>query len=133
MGKAVIYATGLTKNTQPLASYIAKKAGADIFNLKDLMRLDLSGYDEIVFGTSVHGAAADKLVMDFVEQNKDVLAAKKLHLFVLTKSTGEKAEQECAAMAQLLGIPEAVCFPKKSEETNDAGLPAVVDDFVAKL
>ena len=133
MGKAVIYATGLTKSTQALAVYIAKQTGSDIFNLKDLMRLNLTDYDEIVFGTSVHGAAADKLVMEFVDQNREVLSKKKLHLFVLTKSTGEKAEQECDAMAQLLGVPDAVYFNKKAEEMNEAGFPAAVDEFIAKL
>ena len=133
MGKAVIYATGLTKSIKPMAVYIAKQLGADIFNLKDLMRLNLTEYDEIIFGTTVHGASADKLVMEFMEQNKDVLASKKLHLFVYTKSVAEKAEQECNAMAELLKIPDAVCFSKKAEEMNEAGLPAAVDDYIAKL
>ena len=133
MGKAVIYATGLTKTTQPLAKYIAKELGADLFNLKDLMRLDLSGYETIVFGTAGHGTTADKLITQFIEENRDTLTQKKLHLFVLTKNVGEKAEQEANAIADSLGLPEVVFFNKKAEEVNECGFPVEVDEFISKL
>ena len=38
MGKAIIYATGLTKHTKQLADYMAKELKADIFNLKQMRR-----------------------------------------------------------------------------------------------
>ena len=49
MGKAVIYATEITKNTKKLAEYIAKSTGAEIFNLKEITKIDVSGFDEIIF------------------------------------------------------------------------------------
>ena len=133
MGKAVIYATGMTKNTKKLATYIAGKIGADIFNLKEITRIDISGYDEIIFGTGVHAGKPYKQVKDFIETNKGALADKKLHLFISCMYNDEKGDKQCEAIANDFGIPDAVYFNKKADEMNDAGFPAAVDAFIEKL
>ena len=46
---------------------------------------------------------------------------------------GEKGDKQRDAVAEMLGIHDAVYFNKKAEEMNDAGLPAAVDDYIARL
>ena len=133
MGKAVIYATGMTKNTKKLATYIAGKIGADIFNLKEITKIDISGYDEIVFGTGVHAGKPYKQVKEFIEENKEALAGKKLFLFISCMYNDEKGDKQCEAISNDFGISNAVYFNKKADEMNDAGFPAAVDDFISKL
>ena len=133
MGKAVIYATGMTKNTKKLATYIAGKIGADIFNLKETTKIDISGYDEIVFGTGVHAGKPYKQVKEFIEENKEALAGKKLFLFISCMYNDEKGDKQCETISNDFGISNAVYFNKKADEMNDAGFPAAVDDFISKL
>ena len=83
MGRtAVIYATGMTKNTKKAAEYIAKKLGADIFNLKEITIINVSEYDTIVFGTGIHAGKPYKPLVDYLEKNRDSLAQKNLSLFI---------------------------------------------------
>lgn len=134
MAKALIFATGLlTKNNIPIAKYISKKANTDIFNLKDLMTLNLDAYDTIVFGTANNSGNPDKLVIEFVQNNKDVLAKKKLYLYVLNNKEDEKTEAQVQKIAADLGMSDVVSFNKKSADTNSEGFPAAVDDFIANL
>ncbi len=135
MAKALIFATGfLTKKKYtPIAKYISKNAKTDIFDLKDLMRLNLDAYDTIIFGTNNNGGKADKLVAEFVANNQEVLSGKKKYLYVLVSKDGEKEQAEAAAVAEELGLNDVFCIPMKSEETNESGFAAVIDDFVAKI
>ncbi len=134
MEKALIFATTfLTKGNAEIAKYISRNAGTDIFNLKDLMRLNLDRYGTIVFGTANNSGKPDKLIAEFVETNKDVLDKKKKYLYVLCSKDDEKTMEQVSAIAEQLGIADAVCIPKKAEEMNDSGYPVVVDDFIAKL
>lgn len=133
MGKAVIYATGMTKNTKKLADYIARKTGSDIFNLKDMTMIDISGYDTIIFGTGIHAGKPYKQLVEFIERNKDALVGKKLHLFISCMYNDEKGDKQCETISQQLGISDATYFNKKSAEMNEAGLPSSVDDYIAKL
>ncbi len=134
MGKsAVIYATGMTKNTKTVAEYIAKKTDSDIFNLKEITLINIDEYDTIIFGTGIHAGKPYKPLVGFLEKNKDNLNGKKLHLFIECMFNGEKGDKQRDAVAEMLGIHDAVYFNKKAEEMNDAGLPAAVDDFIARL
>ena len=134
MAKALIYATSfMTKGNIPIAKYISREAKTDIFNLKDLMKLNLEAYDTIIFGTANNGGKADKLVSEFVQNNKDVLDSKKTYLYVLVSKDDEKTAEQVNAIAQELGVSDVVSIPKKAEEMNDSGFPCVVDDFISKL
>lgn len=134
MAKAVIYATSfMTKGNIPYAKYISKNGKTDIFNLKDLMRLNLDAYDTIIFGTANNGGKADKLVAEFVQNNQDILANKKKYLYVLCPKDDERNEEQIKKIAEELGVADAVCIPKKSEEMNESGMPVALDDFIAKL
>jgi menaquinone-dependent protoporphyrinogen IX oxidase len=135
MAKALIFATSLLtkKKYTPIAKYISKNANTDIFDLKDLMRLNLDAYDTIIFGSANNGGKADKLVAEFVSTNQDVLAGKKKHLYVLISKDNEKEQAEAAAVAEELGMSDVFCIPLKSEETNESGYPAAIDEFISKL
>jgi len=134
MGKsAVIYATGMTKNTKKAAEYIAKKTGSDIFNLKEITLINMDEYDTIIFGTGIHAGKPYKPLVEFLDKNKDNLNGKKLHLFIECMYNDEKGDKQRDAVAEMLGIHDAVYFNKKAEEMNDAGLPAAVDDYIARL
>ena len=128
MGRtAVIYATGMTKNTKKVAEYIARKIGADIFNLKEITIINITEYDTIVFGTGIHAGKPYKPLVDYIEKQK------KLYLFIECMYNGEKGDKQRDAVAEQLGIQKAVYFNKKAEEMNEAGFPKAVDDFIAEL
>jgi menaquinone-dependent protoporphyrinogen IX oxidase len=134
MAIALIYATTLiNKSNEPLAKYISKKAQTDIFNLKDLMRLNLDAYDTVVFGTSNNGGKADKLVAEFVAANRDMIRSKQKYLYVLCSKDDEKNQEQAKAIADELGIDDAYLLPKKAEEMNEEGYPVIVDQFISLL
>jgi len=131
MAKALIYTTGLLKTNMPLAKHIAKEAKTDIFNLKDLSRLNLEAYDTIIFGTANHGGKPDQPVLDFANANADVLKKKKLMLYVVVSDMGEKSIQQADAIAETMGIPGPVCLPKKGEAGEE--FAAEVEAFIKSL
>ena len=123
----------MTKNTKKAAEYIAKKTGSDVFNLKEITLINMDEYDTIIFGTGIHAGKPYKPLVEFLDKNKDNLNGKKLHLFIECMYNGEKGDKQRDAVAEMLGIHDAVYFNKKAEEMNDAGLPAAVDDYIARL
>lgn len=134
MGRsAVLYAPGISKNTKRLADYIAKRTDSDIFNLKEFTLIDVSEYDKLIFGTAVLLGKPQKPLVEFLEKNKDNFNGKKLYLFLDGVGDDEKGEKLRDSIAESLGIHDAVSFSKKSEEMNDAGFPAAVDDYIARL
>ena len=134
MGRiAVIYATGITKNTKKYAKYIADRAGADIFNLDEISLIDISGYDTIVFGTGIHAGKPYKPLVQYIETKRPLLADKRLFLFISCMYNGEKGDAQCQEVSKQLGVPKAVYFNKKGMEMNEAGFPKAVDDLIAEL
>jgi menaquinone-dependent protoporphyrinogen IX oxidase len=134
MAKALIYATNfMTRNNILLAKYISKNAGTDIFNLKDLMRLNLDAYDTIIFGTANINGKPDKLVGEFILNNKEVLASKKLYLYVICSKDDEKTDEQVKHIAEELGIKDVSKVHKKGEEKDEAGFSTDVDAFIEKV
>lgn len=133
MGKAIIYATGLTKHTKQVADYMAKEMKADVFNLKEITKINVSDYDTIVFGTGVHAGKPYKQLVEFLEANKDALAGKNLHLFIECIYKDAKGDAQRDKIAEALGIADAVYFNSKGCEMNEAGIPVAVDEFIARL
>jgi len=130
MTTALIYTTGLLKTNMPLAKYISKQAKTDIFNLKELSRLNLEAYDTILFGTANKSGKPEQPVLDFITNNADTLKSKKLMLYVTVSDMSEKSIQQAQAIAELMGIENPVCLPKKGE--GDSFAPEV-DAFIATL
>ncbi len=133
MGKAIIYATGMTKHTKQVADYMAGKLKADVFNLKQITKINLADFDTVVFGTGVHAGKPYKAVKEFIENNRDALAGKKVYLFIECMYNGEKGDAQRDKIAEELGIPDAVYFNTKGCEMNEAGFPVAVDEFVSRL
>lgn len=132
MATAIIYATGMTKHTKAVADYMARQLKADVFNLKEITKIDLKDFDTVVFGTGIHAGKPYKQVVEFIANNKDTLASKKLHLFIDCMYNGEKGDKQRDRIAEELGISDAVYFNNKGE-MNEAGVPVAVDEFIARL
>ena len=135
MAKAVIFATSFMtkKKYTPIAKYVSKNAQTDIFDLKDLMRLNLDAYDTIIFGSADNGGKADKLVAEFIQTNQDMLAKKKKYLYVLASKLGEKEEANAQAIGEELGISDVFLIPLKSESMNESGYPGELDSMILSI
>ena len=135
MAKAVIFATSFMtkKKYTPIAKYVSKNAQTDIFDLKDLMRLNLDAYDTIIFGSADNGGKADKLVAEFIQTNQDMLAKKKKYLYVLASKPGEKEEANAQAIGEELGISDVFLIPLKSESMNESGYPGELDSMILSI
>ena len=135
MAKAVIFATSFMtkKKYTPIAKYVSKNAQTDIFDLKDLMRLNLDAYDTIIFGSADNGGKADKLVVEFIQTNQDMLAKKKKYLYVLASKPGEKEEANAQAIGEELGISDVFLIPLKSESMNESGYPGELDSMILSI
>ncbi len=130
---AILYASGVTKNTDRIARYIGKKVDADLFNLKEISLIDLKEYKTIVFGTGIHAGRPYKPVVSFIQNNKGQLDGKDVKLFICCMYNDDKGSSQCSKVSKELGIPDAVFFNKKEKEMNEDGIPSSVDAFVARL
>ena len=131
MGTAIIYATGFTKNTKDIADYMARELKADVFNLKQITKINLTDFE--IFGTGVHAGKPYKPLVQFLDANRDALKGKKLHLFIVCMYNGEKGDAQRDKIAEELGIQDAVYFNNKGCEMNEAGIPVAVDEFIARI
>ena len=125
--KAVVYATGMTGHTKAVAEYIAKKLEADVVNLKDQAKPDLSKYDTVIVGTGVHAGKPYKPVVELL-QDKAALEGKKVSLFVLCMYKDEKGKTQLDKVSKELGVEDAVFFNSK----DTSGSPKV-DEYAARL
>jgi menaquinone-dependent protoporphyrinogen oxidase len=101
MSIAIIYATKYGA-TEKVALLIAKKlqsASAEVFNLETNKQIDLQQFDTIVLGTAVYAGAPRKAMKDFCEVNTDILAEKRLGLFVCGMEQQEENQREELAKA----------------------------------
>lgn len=129
----ILYASGVTKNTEKVARYIGKKVDADLFNLKAVSLIDLNSYKTVVFGTGIHAGKPYKPVVSFIQDNKDQLAGKNVKLFICCMYNDEKGSGQCSRVSKELGISDAVFFNKKEKSMNEDGFPTSVDSFIGRL
>lgn len=94
--KSLILYTSSHGTTEKAALLLKEnlKGGADVINLKKNPRLDISGYDLIVIGSSVHIGNIPKRMKDFIEKNLDVLKSKKLGLFLCCMKENDEAKEQ---------------------------------------
>ena len=107
---AVLYASGMTKNTERIARYIGRKADADLFDLKSMSIIDLKEYRTIVFGTGIHAGKPYKQVVSFIQDNRAQLDGKDVKLFISCMYNGDKGRSQCIAVSKQLGIPDAAAY-----------------------
>ncbi|MEN6589118.1 MAG: flavodoxin domain-containing protein [Proteiniphilum sp.] len=67
----------------------------DICNLNRREMLpDLTNYDSVIVGGSIHSGRIQEVIATFCEENLDELAVKRLGLFINCLYTGEKAQRQ---------------------------------------
>jgi menaquinone-dependent protoporphyrinogen oxidase len=92
MNTAIIYGTkhGAThKCANTLANEIA--TNAKLYNLEIESEINLSEYDTIIIGGSIHVGAVNKNVKKFIDKNLSILTQKNIGLYLCCMYEGEKA------------------------------------------
>jgi len=105
MTTAIIYATH-HGTTAKVAKLIAEKSGdaaIDLFNLQQNKSPDISHYDRIIIGGSIHMGTVQKRLKKFCEQNMELLLTKQMGLFLSSMEQEEKGWNEFN-----LAFPEAL-------------------------
>lgn len=129
---AVIYATSLGKHVQAVAEYIAKELDADIFNLKQQMDIELSGFDRIILGTGVHAGRPYSKMNEFVSTHREEIDSKKTSLFVCCMYNNEKGSMQAAKIADGYQVHDVTFFPDGGEKNADGVFKDVVA-FVERM
>ena len=82
--------------TEKTATELKQFFGGEVLlvNLKKEPVPDLSSFDRIIVGGSIHAGQIQKKVKDFCTQNIDVLKNKELGLFICCMEHGEKHESQ---------------------------------------
>lgn len=71
--------------TGKVAKYICEKLkpkSCDLIDLKDNRNPDLSGYDTVILGGSVHAGQLNSAMKKYIEKNSNLLLTKRLGLFL---------------------------------------------------
>ena len=126
MATAVIYSSK-TGNTKKAAEYIAQKIGAELINVKDCK--DISGYDKIILGCGVYAGKPAKVMINFVEANKEKLAS--ASLFVTCLYNDEKGAKQLENIATSFGIADAIFFNKIKKQIGVEG--SKLEEYIKTL
>jgi menaquinone-dependent protoporphyrinogen oxidase len=70
------------------------KGGADVINIKKKPNLDITDYDLIVIGSSIHIGSIPKRMKNFMQENLDILKSKKLGLFLCCMKEDDEAREQ---------------------------------------
>lgn len=82
MKTAIIYAT-THGTTERVAQQIEKQLGnAHLFNLKQVKKIDLSQFDQVVIGGSIHAGQIQNDIKNFCKQNMVDLLQKRVALYL---------------------------------------------------
>ena len=122
MKTVVIYASKLG-STRNVAAHIAGRIGSELVDLKKTQNPDLSGFERIVLGCGVYAGKPSKRMTAFVKGTD--MSGKEVHLFLCCKLKGEKGDDQCEEISEMLGFP-AVYFAG-----DDKNVPSpAIDEFV---
>jgi menaquinone-dependent protoporphyrinogen oxidase len=82
--------------TEMCANELAKnlKDDATLVNLKKMPDADITEYETVLIGGSIHVGRIQKAVKLFCEKNFDTLLTKRIGLFICCMEEGEKAREE---------------------------------------
>ena len=95
MKTAIIFATkhGCTeKCSQTLAGELNNNAS--LINLETIKDIDLTQYNIIILGGSIHAGMINKSLKRFIDRNLEQLTKKTIGLFLCCMEEGEKAEEQ---------------------------------------
>lgn len=95
MHTLIVYATkhGCTENC---AEILARQLGREVktVNLKKNRLPDLSGFDTIIVGGSIHAGRIQGIIKRFCQNYRDRLMEKRLGLFLCCMEEGDKAQAQ---------------------------------------
>ena len=82
--------------TETCAQKLAEKLDGDveILNMKKSQPAELTAFDTIIIGGSIHAGQIQKAVKKFCENNMDTLLDKKIGLFICCMEEGENAQNQ---------------------------------------
>ncbi len=95
MNTAIIYGTK-HGSTHKCANTLANELGANtkLYNLETEAEVNLSEYDTIIIGGSIHAGAINKNVKKFIDKNIGILTEKKVGLYLCCMYEGDKALEQ---------------------------------------
>ena len=104
MRTAIVYASK-HGTTEKVARQIQEELGEDkaqLFNLKNNPKFDLSHFEQVILGGSIHAGQIQKRVKDFYQQNAPELLDKRLGLFLCCMHEEEAENQFKNAYPEML-------------------------------
>jgi len=104
MRTAIIYATkhGCTdKCAYTLANEL--EANTTVVNLETERNINITEYETVIIGGSIHAGMINKKIKSFIDKNLDTLSKKKLGLFLCCMYEGEKALEQFQVAHGLFG------------------------------
>ena len=93
MKTAIVYMSkhGTTEKVVHIISEHLPYQSYNVFNLRDNNNPDITGYDFVIIGGSIHAGMIQKRVKQFCINNASLLLTKKVALFLCCMEVGEKA------------------------------------------
>jgi len=95
MNTAIIYGTK-HGSTHKCATTLANELGGstNLYNLDSKTEVNLTIYDTIIIGGSIHAGAINKNVKKFIDKNISTLIEKKIGLYLCCMYEGDKALEQ---------------------------------------
>jgi len=95
MKAALIFSSA--HGTTEKASHLLKKqlkGDVDVINLKESSNLSLKDYNSVILGSSIYAGSVKSKLKQFIKQNQNALATKKIGLFICCMYEGDKATKQ---------------------------------------
>lgn len=104
MRTAIVYASS-HGTTERVAQKIQQGLGENtvqLFNLKKHKKFDLSGYEQVILGGSIHAGSVQKQMQKFVDNHRPELLEKRLGLYLCCMDEDRAQEQFNNAYPEVL-------------------------------
>lgn len=104
MKTAIVYASshGTTEKVAYLIREKLDSSTVEIFNLKNKPKLDLSNYENIIIGGSIHAGSIQSEVKKFIKEHTVSLMEKRVALFLCCMNEPEEREEFNTNFPELL-------------------------------
>lgn len=95
MKTAIIYASkhGTTEKVANIINEKLDGSNVQIINLKNKQKIDLSNYETVIIGGSIHAGSIQGEVKDFIKENTIALMQKKIALFLCCMDEAREKEE----------------------------------------
>ena len=96
MKTAIVYVSkhGTTEKTALKIKQGLGETSTELFNLRNSSLIDLSNFDQVIVGGSIHAGMIQNCVKDFCNKNTSTLLEKRLGLFISCFYEGEIAQTQ---------------------------------------